>query len=162
MPNEDLVSAYLDGECTDEERRWVEDAVASSPELRAVFDDVQSARDAVRALPMRDAPPEFWAHLLAGTDALDTDAALVVVAADVGAPVRLDDRRDRRSPSRWLVAMGGAAAAAVIAVVVLVPQPESVNPPVAAFTDAHAVRSSLQDDAVSSLAPLAVQAGFRR
>ena len=49
-----------------------------------------------------------------------------------------------------------------IAAVVLVPQPKEVRPPVATFTDAHAVRSSLQSDAVSSLAPVALSAGFRR
>jgi len=159
VPNEDLLSAYLDGECTDAERRWVEDQVASSAELRAVLDDVRSARDAVRALPLRDAPPEFWAGLLAGTDAA---ARIDAPVSRDDVPVSLDERRNRRRPSRWLAAAGGAAAAAVVAVVVLMPQPQSVNPPVAAFTDAHAVRSSLQDDAVSSLAPLAVQAGFRR
>jgi hypothetical protein len=57
---------------------------------------------------------------------------------------------------------GGAAVAAVIAAVVLVPGPKQVDPPVASFTEAHAVRNSLDSDAVSSLAPVALQAGFHR
>jgi anti-sigma factor RsiW len=160
MPNEDVLSAYLDGECTAAERAWVEEQLATSPEVRAVLDEVRVARAAVRALPMRDAPAEFWSRLLAG-DA-EVLPELEATAAGAGNPVDLAEASRRRRPTRWIAVATGAAAAALIAAVVLVPQPESVDPPVAAFTEAHAVRSSLQDDAVSSLAPLAVQAGFRR
>ena len=156
MPEEELLSSYLDGECTEPERAWVEGQLATSTEMRAVLDDVRVVRDAVRALPPVDASPEFWARMLASDSEADGDV-------DRGdAPADLAAHRARRRPSRWLAAAAGAAAAAVIAAVVLVPQPESVTPPVGTFTDAHAVRSSLQDDAVSSLAPLAVQAGFGR
>ncbi|MFA5884864.1 MAG: zf-HC2 domain-containing protein [Acidimicrobiia bacterium] len=158
MPGADVLSAYLDGECTDAERVLVEEQLASSEELRDELAEARAARDAVRALPLRDAPPEFWARMLAA----DPEPEAVLVPAAAAAPVDLAERRARRSPSRWLAAAAGAAAAAVIAVVVLVPQPQSATPPVGAFTAAHAVRSSLQDDAVSSLAPLAVSAGFRR
>ena len=157
MPDEDVLSAYLDGECTDDERARVEGELASSPDLRAVLAEVAEARDAVRALPLRDAPPEFWARLLAADP-----QPVPADAPSVPAPVDLAEARRRRSPGRWLAAAAGVAAAAVIAAVILVPQPQTVTPPVGAFTDAHAVRSSLQDDAVSSLAPLAVAAGFRR
>jgi anti-sigma factor RsiW len=157
MPDEDVLSAYLDGECTDAERAWVEEQLATSEDTRAVLAEVAAARDAVRALPLRDAPVEFWAGLLAA----DAEATLPAVPTAV-APADLAEARRRRRPGRWLAAAAGAAAAAVIAAVILVPQPQTVTPPVGAFTDAHAVRSSLQDDAVSSLAPLAVAAGFRR
>jgi len=157
IPGEDVLSAHLDGECTDAERVWVEEQLASSAELRATFAEVRAARDAVRALPLRDAPAEFWERLLAPDPHVEP-----VTAAGADDPVDLAGHRQRRRPTRWLAAAGGAAAAAVVAAIVLMPQPESVTPPVATFTDAHAVRSSLQDDAVSSLVPLAVQAGFRR
>ncbi len=157
MPDEDVLSAYLDGECTDAERAWVDEQLATSEETRGVLAEVAAARDTVRALPLRDAPPEFWARMLAA----DPDPVAGDVPA-VAAPVDLAEARRRRGPGRWLAAAAGAAAAAVIAAVILVPQPQTVTPPVGAFTDAHAVRSSLQDDAVSSLAPLAVAAGFRR
>ena len=157
MPDEDVLSAYLDGECTDAERAWVEEQLATSEETRGVLAEVAAARDAVRALPLRDAPPEFWARLLAADpEPVPGDEPAMA------APVDLTEARRRRGPGRWLAAAAGAAAAAVIAAVILVPQPQTVTPPVGAFTDAHAVRSSLQDDAVSSLAPLAVAAGFRR
>ena len=155
--NEDLLSAYVDGEVTDDERALVEAHLAESPSTRALLAEIEAARDAVRALPMRDAPPEFWARILDGTG-LDADA----VIADAPAPVvSLESRRASRLP-RWVAVAGGAAAAAVIAAVVLVPGPRQVDPPVASFTEAHAVRNSLDADAVSSLAPVALAAGFHR
>src|SRR5262249_10978457 len=163
--SEELLSAYADGEVTDEQRALVEARLEESPSLRAVLDEIEAARDAVRALPMRDAPPEFWARILAGTG-LDADDLITTAAADADdvapAPVVwLEARRGNRI-SRWVAIAGGAAAAAVIAAVILVPSQKRVDPPVASFTDAHAVRNSLDSDAVSSLAPLALQAGFRR
>ena len=151
---EDVLSAYLDGECTDAERAWVEQALETSAELRAALAEVRAARDAVRALGPRDAPAEFWARLLASPDEPDAGRGLAGTATPIEA--------HRRRPARWVAAMAGAAAAAVIAAVALVPSERTVTPPVASFTNAHAVRASLQDDAVSSLAPVAVQAGFRR
>ena len=155
--SEDLLSAYVDGEVTDEQRALVEARLAESSSTRALLAEIEAARDAVRALPMRDAPPEFWARILDGTG-LDADA----VIADAPAPVvSLESRRASRLP-RWVAVAGGAAAAAVIAAVVLVPGPRQVDPPVASFTEAHAVRNSLDADAVSSLAPVALAAGFHR
>ena len=162
--NEDLLSAYVDGEVNDEQRAMVEARLAESPSTRALLAEVEAARDAVRALPMRDAPPEFWARILDGTGLEPADLADPVVA-DAPAPVvpvvPLESRRTSRLP-RWVAVAGGAAAAAMIAAVVLVPGPRHVDPPVASFTEAHAVRNSLDTDAVSSLAPVALAAGFRR
>ena len=155
--SEDLLSAYVDGEVTDEQRALVDARLADSPDVRAVLMEIEAARDAVRALPQRDAPPEFWARILDGTG-LEADQVVGDAPASV---VALESRRATRL-SRWVAVAGGAAAAAVIAAVVLVPSPKQVTPPVASFTDAHAVRNSLESDAVSSLAPLALRAGFQR
>jgi anti-sigma factor RsiW len=160
--SEDLLSAYVDGEVTDEQRALVEARLAESPSTREILAEIEAARDAVRALPTRDAPAEFWARILDGTG-LDADAVMVESGdAPASAPVvSLESRRASRLP-RWVAVAGGAAAAAVIAAVVLVPTPKRVDPPVASFADAHAVRNSLDSDAVSSLAPVALQAGFSR
>lgn len=154
-PDDTVLSAYLDGECTDAERVALDARLADSADLRAALAEVAAARDAVRGLPLRDAPPGFFERLLA--EGLPEASAAVPTPAPV--PDDLAARRARRT-RRW-TAVGGAAAAAMLAVVVLVPRPASVTPPVATFTDAHAVRSSLQDDVVSSLVPLGVRAGFR-
>jgi negative regulator of sigma E activity len=162
-PDDTVLSAYLDGECTDAERVALDARLADSADLRAVLAEVAAARDAVRGLPLRDAPPGFFERLLAeGLPEAPAAGPMETLAPDPGpapAPVDLAARRARRT-RRWTV-VGGAAAAAMIAVVVVVPRPASVTPPVATFTDAHAVRSSLQDDVVSSLVPLGVRAGFR-
>lgn len=155
--DEELLSAYLDDECTEEEREQVQAQLAQSPELQQLLGDIESTRVSVRALPAVDGPPEFWARLLAGPGLV----TVAVADADPPSVATLADRRASRVP-RWVVAAGGAVAAAVVAVVIFVPQPEQVSPPVATFTDAHNVRSSLDSDAVSSLVPLGLQGGFRR
>jgi hypothetical protein len=159
--SEDLLSAYVDGEVTDEQRVMVEARLAASSSLRALLAEIEAARVAVRSLPQRDAPPEFWARILDGTGLDATDLPDALVGDAPASVVALESRRASRLP-RWVAIAGGAAAAAVVAAVVLVPTPKQVDPPVASFTDAHAVRNSLDSDAVSSLAPVALQAGFRR
>ena len=160
--SEDLLSAYVDGEVTDEQRVLVEARLEESPPLRALLAEIEGARDAVRSLPQRDASPEFWARILDGTG-FEVDAVMADAgdAPDSAPVVSLESRRSSRLP-RWVAVAGGAAAAAVIAAIVFVPSQKEVDPPVASFTDAHAVRSSLNSDAVSSLAPVALQAGFSR
>ena len=143
--NEDLLSAYLDDELSGADRAAVESKLAESAEWRSVLDEVREAREAVRALPARDAPPGWWDHLLATTD------ADVVDLADAR-------RRRRRRPRRWAAA--ASAAAAVVAVIVVgvsvVPGQDRVHPDVSTFVDAHAVRSSAGNDVISNVAGAAV------
>jgi anti-sigma factor RsiW len=157
--NEDVWSAYLDGECDDDERAWVEQQIADGGADSAVLADLRAARDAVRALPQRDAPPEFWARILAEDPHPTSEFEGAFVAGDTDVPTDLAVRRAQRPrhARRWFGAAAAVVVAAVVTAVVLVPGERSVTPPVATFTDAHAVRSSLQDDAISSLAPLAVR-----
>ncbi len=144
---EEWLSAYLDGELDDAERADVEIRLAESEEWRAVLDELRETRSALRALPSVDASPEFWQKVMAGDDVVDLRVARKT--------------RERRS-GRWKLAVTGAAAAAVIVVgVVAIPQPDKVTPQVSTFTDAHAARSSIDDDAVSSLASVGVP-GFGR
>ena len=50
-PLEDLLSAYLDGECTDDERAQVEAQLAMSPELRQMLGEIDTTRVSVREAP---------------------------------------------------------------------------------------------------------------
>jgi anti-sigma factor RsiW len=137
---EDLLSAYLDDELDAVARAEVDDRLATSPEWRAILDEVRATRDALRALPAVDGSPEFWARMMVGDQVVD-----------------LAKERRRRSVPRWAVAAAGAAAAAVIVVgVVAVPQEQKVRPAVATFTDEHAARSSVDNDVISSLASVGV------
>ena len=56
----EMLSAYLDGELDPSGRAAVDARLAESAEWRLELADVRAARDAVRALPTRDAPEGFW------------------------------------------------------------------------------------------------------
>jgi anti-sigma factor RsiW len=137
-PPEELLSAYLDGEVDDDERALVEAQLAESAEWRTVLAEVRETRDLVRTLPVRDAPAGFWDGIL------DEPSDAVV---------SLDARRTRRS--RVAAWVAGAAAAAAIVAVVLVPRESTVKPRVATLVNSHAARSSVSEEPVSQLAPVA-------
>jgi anti-sigma factor RsiW len=146
---EDLLSAYLDGEVTPEERARVERELAVSPEWRAVLDELTETRALLRNLPVRDAPEGFWADLLTHDDAGEGGGAGTPPAP----PASLTARRRRRTRIAGWVA--GAAAAAAVVAVILVPRESTVEPPVASLVTSHAARSSVSDEPVSQLAPVA-------
>ena len=137
-PPEDLLSAYLDDEATDEERARVERRLAESPEWRAVLEEIQETSGLLHALPVREAPTGFWDSLL---------------QPDIAPPVRLDDARKRRG-KRAITWLAGVAAAAAIVAVVMVPGQSRVKPSVATLVSRHAVRSSVSEEPVSQLAPV--------
>ena len=137
-PSEDLLSAYLDGELDAEDRRLVEGRLEESAEWRAVLVELRETRALLRGLPMRQAPPGFIDGLLASDDP---------------APVQLDAKRGRRA--RIAAWVAGAAAAAAIVAVVLVPSETRVKPAVATLVNSHAARSSVSEEPVSELAPVA-------
>lgn len=141
---EDALSAFVDGELDAREQAAVEQRLSESPEWRSVLIEVREARDAVRALPMRDAPPGFWDGLLAD--------GLLPGARPDGVVDLAAARRSRRSrTARWVALAAGTAAAAIVGVVA-VPGARTVQPKVAVLAGAHALRSSIGNDAVSSVA----------
>ena len=56
---EELISAYVDGEVTEEERQTVEQHVASCASCRAALQDFSTAQTLLRTLPVLDAPQGF-------------------------------------------------------------------------------------------------------
>jgi anti-sigma factor RsiW len=139
---EELLSAYLDGECTVAETAAVEERLRVDPQWRAVLDEVREARSVLRSLPRREPAAGF-------VDALLT---MLRPAASTSA------RRPRRA--RFAAAI--AAVAAVVAGFVLATpshDTDDVTPPVATLADSHGATSSLQDDLVSGLAPVVASTG---
>lgn len=138
-PPEELLSAYLDGEATPDERALVERRLEASAEWRPVLAEVRATRELLLALPVREAPTGFWDSVL---------------QPDIAPPVALETTRRRRGKQviSWLA---GAAAAAAIAAVVFVPDQSRVKPAVASLVSRHAVRSSVTEEPVSKLAPVA-------
>jgi hypothetical protein len=133
---EDLLSAYLDEECTPEERAQIEARLTADAQWRATLDDVRYAREVTRALPWVEPPAGF-------VDAL------------------LDPPPAHRGRAR-LVAVAGAAAAVVAAVALAVPSGSGhrVQPQVATMSDQHGATAAQGDDPVSGLAPVAVPVSF--
>jgi anti-sigma factor RsiW len=55
----ELLSSYLDGQLKPSDSARLERRLSSDPDLRAVLDDLRSARGLLRQLPMRKAPRNF-------------------------------------------------------------------------------------------------------
>ena len=55
----ELLSSYLDGQLKPSETARLEARLSTDPNLRAVLDDLRSARGLLRQLPMRKAPRNF-------------------------------------------------------------------------------------------------------
>jgi anti-sigma factor RsiW len=134
---EDLISGYVDGELTAEQRAVVDRQIAVSEAWAAILDEITLVRARVRALPVPEAPVGFW------------DAIL-----ERPAPAARSRRRFG-GPLGWVA---GSAAAAVVVVAFLVPSPHQESPSVASLVDSHATRASLSQDPITQLAPI----GFRR
>jgi len=141
--NEALLSGYLDDELTPDERASVEAELAQSNELQKVLDELRATRTLLRTLPWPDAPPDLIAGVEAGDDA---------TVATAPAPVRELRPRWRR-PAALVAA---AAVAAAFIGVLLIPSPDQSDTNVPALADAHAVRSSLNLDAIAALATMGV------
>lgn len=126
-PPDERLSAYLDGELGPAERAGVDELLAGSQEWRSALVEVAWARDAVRHLPRREAPPGFWEGV-----------RWERLAAD-GLPPR------RRY--QWRVAAGAVAAAAAVAVfAVPVESPTRAAPESRTVTDRSAVRGAVSGD----------------
>ena len=141
MLPEDLISAYLDGECTEAERVAVAARLESDRDWQAVFAEVRVARDAVRALPPVEPPAGFIESLI-----------------EAATPMRTRAHRSRRART-----FAGLAAVAAVVVGFMLASPTHDNtrvaPPIATLADSHGATVSLQSDPVSGLAPIAATPG---
>ena len=141
---DDRLSAFLDGELDAAERQAVESYLAASPEWRGELDEVAWARDALRRLPVHEAPPGFW------------EAALAPELT------RARTRRTRRASRIAVLSAAAAAVAAIVTAVLVVPSPDRVTPNVPAVADSHAVRASMTDDPLRRLATISLITPPRR
>jgi anti-sigma factor RsiW len=137
--NEDMLSAYLDGELTDEERATVEARLAESPEWREQLAEIDEVRRLVRGMPVRNAPP----------------GALELPAVDTRAPAAGTATVSPLRRHRRAIAAVAAVAAALVAIVVVTPHRTTTQPSVAALADEHAARASQGEDPVADLAGIA-------
>jgi len=104
---DELLSAHLDGELGEVERRRVASHLVECERCRTEISDLARARAAVRALPLLELPTEV-AHL--------------VGIAEV--------KPLRRRPTTWVGAAAAAAAAVfVAAAAITTPEPQQITPP---------------------------------
>jgi negative regulator of sigma E activity len=150
----DVLSAYLDGECTEVERAEVEARLAESAEWRAELEEVRGARTMLRAVADRDAPAGFWDSVLATVAAADEEP-------DTGAAPVVSLEEKRRKRGRW-IATAFAAAAAVGLAVVIVPHRDNVSPDVTAVVAQHGAQTSDHGEPIGTITPVGPLGGFRR
>ena len=53
VPDEELISAYLDDEVTDEERAYVERLLSEDPKSRTLYEEMRALRGSIQALPQQ-------------------------------------------------------------------------------------------------------------
>jgi anti-sigma factor RsiW len=154
---EDWLSAFVDDELSAADRAAVDARLEADATWRHILDDVTAARDAVRALPEREAPSGFWLRVLTHVaEVAEQDRSTIAAAAAV---VPIAPAPARRA-TRW-GAVAAAAAAIAVGVAVAAPQGDGrVEPNVVELADDHAAATSTQNDPVSNLAPAAVPAQF--
>ncbi|MEX2140946.1 MAG: hypothetical protein WD894_16900 [Pirellulales bacterium] len=142
--NEELLSAYLDGECTADEQADAEARITASPELRQLVDDLRNVRTSLEVLPQHRLEANFAERVLrrAEREVLTGDRGLTraaTAAADHQAPSPAASvtpiRRERFGSARfgsarpflWTV----AALAAAILILVTNREPAIHRDPIA-------------------------------
>lgn len=118
---EELVDRVVDDECTDEERRALEEAAERNPEIRAAFESAERIREIMRRSAGATVPPEFSERLRLAIERSDfwVDREIerpTARPASTVAAKRLGGRR-----LLWAATGAAVAFAAVAAVALLAP-----------------------------------------
>ena len=129
----EFLSAFLDGEIGDAKRREVEEHLGSCAACRAELEDLNSARMAVRSLPVVDVP--------AGLMLLDEEPADVVQMT--------------RRPPVWIAAAAAAILALFIGIATLLAPPTTLEVRLDQLSDQYGARTSL-DPAITPRTPVPV------
>jgi len=108
--NDELLSAYLDGEVTAAERAEVEKALAESPELRISLESLRQVQARLQSVPRLSLPEDFSERVW--REAERRMAATAVAASTVGSASSVNWMR--------LAAMAATVAAVLIVAVVIV------------------------------------------
>ncbi|MFO1093237.1 MAG: hypothetical protein U0992_07970 [Planctomycetaceae bacterium] len=142
--DEELLSAYFDGELTGDEQSRAEQLLAENLAAREALDELADVSSRLRQLPRPPAPAGMREDVLRQ---LRARSALVKTPA-------ADPRSRWRRPAAWI---GSVAAGLLIAVFVYQQRPErerGVGPEVAAGTAVAMRESTVQSDGLQPLAPM--------
>lgn len=105
---DELISAYLDGELSDEQRRIVEQAMEREPRYRQMFDELVALRDTLHSLPQHQVDSNFHQGVMER-----------VLKGEPPTPKSVVERSTSRDPFWRRFVWSGAAIAAAILVMVL-------------------------------------------
>lgn len=168
-PTEDLLSALIDGELDLAAKAAVEAHLGSSSEWQLALTEISETRAALRALGPVEAPDGFWERVVHDVEGLEHEPVEREPVEREGVALALFSDRARRHrtgsghrparrPARRQVAILAGVAATFVVGVAAVPgaTPDPVTPPVGAFSQSHATRSAVGDDAISTLASAVV------
>ncbi len=156
---DELLSAWLDRELSDDQRAVVRAALDAEPVHRATLAELERTRALVRDLPMREPPAGFLASLL---EEPITPVAQLDDARGRRRDRQPDPRADRQGARRVTAAVAGIAAAAAVLIAVLAPGVSRVQPALATDVRVHQAGVAASGDPVSGLAPLAHPLRFGR
>lgn len=159
MSEDDVFSAYLDGELAPAERAAFEARLAADADAREELDEVDEVRTLVRELAPPELPAGFVDELL---EAGATDEASAATG-DAAPVLDLDAARTRRrGRARFATIAGTAAAAVALVVAVAMPAQTAARPALATDVRVHQAGAAASGDPVSGLAPLATPLRFGR
>jgi len=126
--DEELLTAYLDGEVDDDERRFVEQLLAVDASARALHDDLAGVRSLLRSLPVIEPPFGFL-------ERLELDARRQERAGLVPVPYAVGVERRR---ARGSVVASAAATVGLMALAIgFAPAAEATVPPVQSYMERH-------------------------
>jgi negative regulator of sigma E activity len=130
------ISAYLDGELSDDERQLVERQLAESKEHSQLLEELEAVRADLRALPTFSAPPDLQARIAA-----QIEASKVAPVGEIPAAASQAERSQTR---RWALAAAAtlASIAAMVAIILLSRGPsvqpsDVVDPPILQTAPEH-------------------------
>ena len=103
---EEMISAYLDGELSVDQRAQVETWMAESPELRQLHDELKALGASIRALPRHQLDQDLKASVL-------RRAEQSVLAGGAARPPHASDIRPASNKPIWLRGAGWRRLASV-------------------------------------------------
>lgn len=134
--NDELISAYLDNEVTDEERAAVERALADSAETRMSFESLKQVQARMQAIPRLTLADDFHERVIREAERRSQNQVTAVVRpSHVGTWIRLS------------AIMGTVAAALVVALFIVFTgdEPKVVEHPIPGGNDSPARPDLLRD-----------------
>jgi len=136
IPDDELISAYLDGELTGNDLARAEQLLASQPDSRQMLDELMALRASLQALPQQKLGPDFAESVLRRAEReMLQPGANQVAAIEAASPTPVDTWRPEVPPilsmSRWTRPLVWAALTTAAAIMIMMFSPPDAKQKVA-------------------------------